>query len=166
VLRARDRFLKPDGVMLPSTASLYICPLDASELVGQKVDFWQTVHEVDMSPFLEYARDLSFEKPIIDKHVSSSSCLSEAQQFMHFDLKTVDAERPYQETTVHFHFKISKKGVLHGFVSWFDVTLNDIILSTSPASGKTHWNQQQFIFNCAIPVEEGDTLAGAITYRS
>ncbi|PRP73095.1 protein arginine N-methyltransferase 2 [Planoprotostelium fungivorum] len=165
VLKARDRFLKPDGIMVPSTATCFICPLDASELVEQKVDFWNTVHNVDMSPFTDYARDLSFEKPIIDKHVAFSSCMAEPFQFMHLDLKTVDPEEPYKETTVPFQFIITKSGIMHGFVTWFDVLLHDIVLSTSPASGKTHWNQQQFIFNKAIKVEEGDKLRGEIMYR-
>lgn len=44
VLRARDRFLKPQGVMAPSQAKMMLALCDASEVSKERVDFWNDVY--------------------------------------------------------------------------------------------------------------------------
>ncbi|KAJ7101532.1 S-adenosyl-L-methionine-dependent methyltransferase [Mycena belliarum] len=49
VLRARDRFLRPDGVMAPSQCKMMLALCDASEVVKDRVDFWDDVYGFDLS---------------------------------------------------------------------------------------------------------------------
>jgi protein arginine N-methyltransferase 3 len=44
VLRARDRFLKPGGVMAPSQCQMMLALCDASEVSKDRVDFWNDVY--------------------------------------------------------------------------------------------------------------------------
>jgi protein arginine N-methyltransferase 3 len=47
VLRARDRFLRPEGVMAPSQCKMMLALCDASEVSKDRVDFWNDVYGAD-----------------------------------------------------------------------------------------------------------------------
>ncbi|KAI0265674.1 S-adenosyl-L-methionine-dependent methyltransferase [Gloeopeniophorella convolvens] len=49
VLRARDRFLKPDGVMAPSQCRMMLCLSDASEIYKERISFWNDIYGFDLS---------------------------------------------------------------------------------------------------------------------
>ncbi|KAJ7046428.1 protein arginine N-methyltransferase [Mycena alexandri] len=49
VLRARDRFLRPEGVMAPSQCKMVLALCDASEVSKDRVDFWDDVYGFDLS---------------------------------------------------------------------------------------------------------------------
>lgn len=44
VLRARDRFLRPGGVMAPSQCQMMLALCDASEVSKDRVDFWDDIY--------------------------------------------------------------------------------------------------------------------------
>jgi protein arginine N-methyltransferase 3 len=44
VLQARDRFLKPDGVMAPSQCQMLLALCDATEVSKERVEFWNDVY--------------------------------------------------------------------------------------------------------------------------
>ena len=53
------RWLKPGGIILPCTASLYMAPICDDEVVIEKVNFWNDmldVYGIDMSCVLPFAR--------------------------------------------------------------------------------------------------------------
>jgi len=59
--------LKPDGIMLPSSASMYLAPVSDDEMVVEKVNFWNDMYDVygvDMSSMLPFARK-SVSKDVI-----------------------------------------------------------------------------------------------------
>ena len=49
VLYARDRWLKPDGILLPQKVSLSIVGIEDEEYKRNKYSFWDKVYDVDMS---------------------------------------------------------------------------------------------------------------------
>src|SRR6201992_1987441 len=57
VIWARDRYLKPDGLMVPSHCTLYIAPLSDPVYVAENISFWQDVYGFDMSAMLEKIHD-------------------------------------------------------------------------------------------------------------
>jgi type I protein arginine methyltransferase len=44
VLCARDRFLKPGGVMAPSQCRMMLCLSEASEIYKERVGFWNDIY--------------------------------------------------------------------------------------------------------------------------
>jgi len=53
------RWLKPGGIILPCTASLYMAPICDDEVVIEKINFWNDMHDVygvNMSCVLPFAR--------------------------------------------------------------------------------------------------------------
>ena len=49
VLVARDRFLKPDGIMAPAQTQMMLALCDAADIHKERVRFWTDVYGFDMS---------------------------------------------------------------------------------------------------------------------
>jgi len=69
---ARDRFLKPDGLMMPSTGSIVLCPFTDDAIYKEQTDkiaFWETkdFYGVDLSAVVEQATLEYFAQPIVGK---------------------------------------------------------------------------------------------------
>ncbi|XP_023550366.1 probable protein arginine N-methyltransferase 6 [Cucurbita pepo subsp. pepo] len=47
IIYARDRWLKPGGLILPSSATLYMAPVTQSDRYGESIDFWRSVYGID-----------------------------------------------------------------------------------------------------------------------
>ncbi|KAF8657322.1 hypothetical protein AX16_002244 [Volvariella volvacea WC 439] len=62
VLVARDRFLKPGGVMAPSQCKMMLALCDATEIYKDRIGFWNDVYGFDLS---EMAKDL-YDDAIVD----------------------------------------------------------------------------------------------------
>jgi len=170
LLYARDTLLKPDGLMFPSNASIYLCPVTMDEFFKEKVEFWNNVYGIDMSIVGPFAKKCAFEKPMIDKAIKPEAVLAEPIVIASYNLRDVPNGKPYQKTIVKFEFKAKKDGPMHGFAAWFDVSFlgtakENIVLSTSPNHKDTHWHQDLFLFDTPVPVKEGYTIKGTIRYQ-
>lgn len=53
VLFARDRYLKPDGLLLPSHATIFVAPVHDPEYITDTIAFWRDVYGFDMKPMQE-----------------------------------------------------------------------------------------------------------------
>ena len=53
VLYARDRYLKPDGIMAPSSATMWIAPVADPEFVEDHINWWRDVYGFDMKAMQE-----------------------------------------------------------------------------------------------------------------
>jgi len=63
VLDARDRFLKPDGIMLPQTCHVFCAPVDLEGFHQEHVEFWGNVFGFDMSPIKPLIHPLAASAP-------------------------------------------------------------------------------------------------------
>lgn len=54
VIWARDKYMKPDGMMFPDKATLYLTTMEDEEYFNSKVHFWDDVHGFDMSCITEW----------------------------------------------------------------------------------------------------------------
>ena len=48
VLYARDKYLRPGGLLLPDKAVLYVCAIEDGEYRSEKIDFWGSVYGFNM----------------------------------------------------------------------------------------------------------------------
>ena len=53
VLVARDRFLKPDGLLVPSETRIMLALCSASDIHKERVEFWQDVYGFEMQAMAE-----------------------------------------------------------------------------------------------------------------
>ncbi|EXJ87857.1 protein arginine N-methyltransferase 3 [Capronia coronata CBS 617.96] len=180
VLYARDKYLAPDGLMVPSHATLRIAPLADSDLKASHIDFWRDVYGFDMAAMLERAHEEVVVRVTDEKELAGDS-----YPFLELDLHTTTVE----DLTFTKPFKTTwKEGfrVLEGFVVWFDIIFAEartdgrvkpgmtaaeakekglIAFSTGPYSEATHW--QQGILLIEDPTDgfrAGEELCGEIKY--
>ncbi|KAL0409099.1 UNVERIFIED_CONTAM: putative protein arginine N-methyltransferase 6 [Sesamum radiatum] len=66
VITARDRWLKPGGLILPSFATLYMAPISHPDRYKESIDFWRNVYGIDMSAVMPLAKQCAFEEPSVE----------------------------------------------------------------------------------------------------
>uniref|UniRef100_A0A804RM79 Protein arginine N-methyltransferase domain-containing protein n=1 Tax=Zea mays TaxID=4577 RepID=A0A804RM79_MAIZE len=66
VLFARDKWLKPGGLILPSHATLFMAPVTNRERYEDSVDFWRDVYGINMSALVPLAKKFTSEEPSIE----------------------------------------------------------------------------------------------------
>jgi type I protein arginine methyltransferase len=149
---ARDRWLKPGGVLIPSSIELFVAPVEVPEIYRRHIDFWnRSRYGVDLSSVRQLAANHCY--PV---RVKPSALLAEPASFVRFeltDLMTVSFRGEACPTT-------PRHGTLHGVCVWLINTLVDqLTLGNHPSMSVTKTtNYAQGFFPVARPiaVEEGD----------
>ena len=62
VLFARDKWLKPGGLMFPDRATLYVTAIEDRQYKDDKIHWWDDVYGFDMSSI----RKVALTEPIVD----------------------------------------------------------------------------------------------------
>jgi protein arginine N-methyltransferase 1 len=70
VLLARDKWLKPDGLMFPDQAVIYFAGIEDAEYREGKVDFWDDVYGIKM----HVMKSLVLSEPLVDVVESKAIC--------------------------------------------------------------------------------------------
>ncbi|XP_038605203.1 protein arginine N-methyltransferase 2 isoform X1 [Tachyglossus aculeatus] len=171
VLHARDEWLKPDGMIWPTTAALHLAPCSADRDYQKKVLFWDNTYEFNFSSLKALAVKEFFSKPKFNHILEPGDCLSEPCTVLQLDMKTLqipDLERMIGE----LHFDITKTGTLHGFAAWFSVKFQNLEeektqleLNTGPFYPPTHWKQTLFMLDDPIEVHTGDVVTGSVVFQ-
>lgn len=166
VLHIRDRWMKKDGVILPSSASLYIAPFSDDE-ISERLETWSAIKEkykVSMDCMKTYAKQcLSYGAHV--RCICPEDVIAHACQLVNFDLSKVTVQ---EVTDIQRNFELTCFGssVLHGFVLWFTVSFpENVILSTSPYSQSTHWGQTLFYNEEECDVRQDTQIQGTITMK-
>ncbi|KAI0036261.1 S-adenosyl-L-methionine-dependent methyltransferase [Vararia minispora EC-137] len=115
VLAARDRFLKPGGVLAPSQARMELVLCAADEVYKERVEFWSDVYGFDMVPMAEEV----FHEAVVDV-VGPETVLSEPQTVKDIYLagavpRQLDFVAPFSLTSTS-----ARKCKAHALVLYFD----------------------------------------------
>ncbi|KAI3354766.1 hypothetical protein L3Q82_004592 [Scortum barcoo] len=167
VLYARDRWLKPGGLLLPSRAELYIAPI-SDPVPEDRLHFWYTVKDqygVDMSCMTDFARRCVRNSDITVSAVSGEDVLSHPARFAELDLRSVTAE---ELRSVRGKFRCESFGsaAVNAFCVFFTVTFpcsdgeRPLLLSTSPFKPETHWKQAVLYLDAPVDVVQDTEVAG------
>ncbi len=62
VLFARDRWLRPGGVVFPDKAVMYLCACEDEAMKYERIDFWDDVYGFNMSAL----KDVALREPVVD----------------------------------------------------------------------------------------------------
>ena len=148
VLYARDRWLKPGGILLPDGARLFLVPLD--NVAGISSKSFPTLRET-----------ISTQMWVSVIH--PSRFLAEPSCILDLDLNTAQ-EADVRTYEAGFYFGLNEAGTLNGFGLWFDVVFEEteppVVLSTAPWLPPTHWAQGLWILPADIEVNTGDEVWG------
>ncbi|XP_053327935.1 protein arginine N-methyltransferase 2, partial [Spea bombifrons] len=170
VLLARDFWLKEDGVMWPSTASIHLVPCSAAREYAGKVLFWDSRYQLDFSPLQSLAVKEFLSKPNPDYVLQPEDCLSDPCILLDVNLRTLqiaDLER----MSGNFTFCVKNDGIFHGFTAWFSVQFQNIEdkgwleLNTGPFNMLTHWKHTLFMLDEPVHVHKGDRIRGTALFQ-
>ncbi|XP_029474619.1 protein arginine N-methyltransferase 6 [Rhinatrema bivittatum] len=168
VLAARDRWLKPGGLILPSCAELFIAPI-SDPATDWRLDFWGQVKDqygVDMSCMAAFARKCIMTEEMVVQPLSGEDVLAHPTRFAQFDLgrATLEEIRALKGSFACYCFGST---LMHGFCLWFSVTFpggeKPLLLSTSPFLEETHWKQTILYLDEPIPVIQDTAIIGEIS---
>lgn len=150
---ARQRFLKPGGLMLPTTGTIYAAPFTDAALHAEqaaKVAFWGATdfYGLDLTPLAEDAAADHFAQPVVG-YVDPACLLTAASASggpgvaSHVIDFARDAPESLKRLEIPLDFVAAKTGVCHGLAAWFDVlfagSTQHVTLTTGPFTAGTHW---------------------------
>ncbi|EGB10402.1 hypothetical protein AURANDRAFT_22815 [Aureococcus anophagefferens] len=170
---ARDRFLRPGGLMLPSTGTILVQPVTDGALWQEqeaKAAFWlaSDFHGVDLTPLHEDALEEYFSQAVVG-YFAPESALCETAAAYKFDFATCTVAE-LRDFVVPLDFLITKTAIMHGVGCWFDTTFDGsverVVLSTSPSMPGTHWYQSRLLLRRPIAVNAGQRVTGTLDFKA
>ncbi|KAG6555892.1 hypothetical protein Mapa_002534 [Marchantia paleacea] len=160
VLYARDKWLVPNGVVLPDKTSLYLTAIEDADYKNEKIDFWNSVYGFDMSCI----RKQAMLEPLVDT-VDANQIVTHSQL-----LKTMDISKMSSgDASFSAPFKLvaTRNDFIHAFVAYFDVSFSKCHkatgFSTGPKSRPTHWKQTVMYLEDTITICEGEAITGSLS---
>jgi len=162
VLYARDKWLKPGGMMFPDRATLYISAIEDRQYKDDKINWWDEVYGFNMSCI----REVAIKEPLVDvvdpKQVVTNPCL-----IKEVDLYTVKKED--LDFTAPFYLTLKRDDYVQAFVAYFAVEFTKChkktYFSTSPESQYTHWKQTVFYFDESLTCNKGEVISGFLAVK-
>ncbi len=144
LFRARDRWLKPTGSMVPDAARVVAVPVCAPDLHAREVAGWSAdQHGVTLAAVRLYAANaLHYRWPRSEVRYLAPSAT----------LQTVDLRRDGYEGIHAEAAFVTQHGLCHGFAAWFDMELGDRWVSTGPHAPPTHWSPAFLPLDPPVPL--------------
>jgi len=157
VLEARDRYLKPGGLIFPDHATMYLAAIEDQDYKEEKINFWDNVYGFDFSCI----KDIALREPLVDtvelKAVATDPCV-----LKRIDLTTVKKED--LAFSASFELRATRNDFIHAFLAWFDISFDcthkKVSFSTGPHAKYTHWKQTVFYTPDTLRVGEGEKIVG------
>uniref|UniRef100_A0A8C6WPL2 type I protein arginine methyltransferase n=1 Tax=Neogobius melanostomus TaxID=47308 RepID=A0A8C6WPL2_9GOBI len=162
VIFARDKWLKPGGLMFPDRAALYLVAIEDRQYKDYKIHWWENVYGFDMSCI----RNVAIKEPLVDvvdpKQIVTNTCL-----LKELDIYTVKPED--LSFTSAFCLQIQRNDYVHALVTYFNIEFTKCHkktgFSTAPDAPSTHWKQTVFYLEDYLTVKKGEEIFGSITVR-
>ncbi|KAF2458785.1 S-adenosyl-L-methionine-dependent methyltransferase [Lineolata rhizophorae] len=190
VLIARDRWLAPGGLMVPSYCVLRIAPIQDPDQVDGVINWWNNVYGFNMTAM----KDKIYEDVVV-KIVADAQLVGDSDAFCDIDLHTVRPE------SLQFRKHFNPEGLIidedashlpfDGFVIWFDTYFQrerrqridpsvhahqyvaegrpGCAFSTGPFSPPTHWRSCVLILDDPgdkkRQLKPDDVVQGTITFK-
>lgn len=187
VLYARDRYLKPDGLLVPSSCNMWVAPVADGEYVMDNVHFWRDVYGFDMKAMqsgiwdevrvLHWPKDTVCGKPagfkLLDLYTIKTEDLTFASKWRSELTQDVEAVDGLLVWFDNFFAPTREDNQTVGLESvaddWAKEKAQDrVAFTTGPFNKETHWRQGFLMFKYkegeSSAYKKGDVLEGDITF--
>ncbi|EDV93864.1 GH19565 [Drosophila grimshawi] len=162
VLYARDKWLKPNGMMFPDRGTLYITAIEDRQYKDEKINWWDDVYGFDMSCI----RKVAVTEPLVDvvdpKQVVSTACMVKE-----VDLYTV--QKADLNFSSKFNLTIKRNDFVQALVTYFNIEFTKchkrLGFSTSPDSTYTHWKQTVFYLDDHMTAKKNEEINGTFQMK-
>lgn len=153
LLTARDRWLKPEGKMLPERVTAWIAPVWDGELEND-MNFWRSQpYGVDLGLIADAtANELLWCR----HHITGDALVATPQQMWLIDVYTCSIEEARSPFKASLSFTVSREGRFNALATWFHAEFGDgIVLTNAPDAPQTHWGRFVFPLDRSVEVEQG-----------
>lgn len=188
VLRARDMYLKPDGIMVPSHCNIRLAPISDADWIADSTSekFWKDIYGFDFSPMVPGGLLNTHEIGVFDVPEkalcgSATSHLLEMKTVSVQDLSfkvplrmTLDRDVASLEAiaiwfdTIFIHPGSSQDVKTLDSVDWGKNGIPGLGFSTGPNNTPTHWHQAVLLLDKEVAEKQmykkGTVLEGSLTY--
>ncbi|KAK9426340.1 putative Methyltransferase domain-containing protein [Seiridium unicorne] len=185
VLYARDRYLKPDGLLVPGSCNMWIAPIADGEYVMDNVHFWRDVYGFDMKAMqsgiwdevrvLHWPKDTVCGQPagfkLLDLYTIKTEDLTFTAKWKSQLTQDVDA---FDGLLIWFDnfFAPSRESQAVNVQSvadeWAKKDKDRIAFTTGPFNSETHWKQGLLLFKYkegeTSALKKDDVIEGDITF--
>ncbi|KAH1007230.1 protein arginine N-methyltransferase 1-B [Dendroctonus ponderosae] len=162
VLFARDKWLKPDGLLFPDRCSLFITAIEDRQYKDEKINWWDNVYGFNMSSI----RKVAISEPLVDV-VDPKQIVSNPALVKEVDLYTVKKED--LAFSSNFNLLVRRNDYVQALVTYFTVEFTKchkrIGFTTAPDAPYTHWKQTVFYFEDYMTVQKGEEIHGTFTMK-
>uniref|UniRef100_A0A1B0D2Y6 type I protein arginine methyltransferase n=1 Tax=Phlebotomus papatasi TaxID=29031 RepID=A0A1B0D2Y6_PHLPP len=157
VIYARDRYLNPNGILLPNRCTISLVGSGDVERYRERIGFWENVYGFDMSSMKDdVLREASVEVCQQDMIITESNTI--------IDLNLMTVDTSCYSFSYNFNLRVLRTGSLTSLVGYFDTFFDlpnvPVHFSTGPHVEPTHWKQVVFFLPKPLPVSPGDTISG------
>lgn len=168
---ARDKFLKPNGLMMPTTGSIVFSPLSDEAIHRDQIakgHLWQNrdFYGLDLTSLIERAKIENLSQPIVG-FFPISYLISNSRTVHSVDFGSVTCQE-LQHFEIPYRFRIDRTAIMHGFGCWFDISFlgaeQTVTLSTSPEHPGTHWYQCRLLLCEPLAVNKGQYVSGKMDF--
>lgn len=149
---ARDRFLAPDGLLLPDCGELWAVPLMDEGLHQEHVACWSAKpYGFDFQAARRFAAN---ELQWLEAGRIRGQRLGEPARLVALDFMQETRADCDCEATL----QITQDGLCHGVLTWIRFRLGSAWLSTDPAQAAMHWSNAVLPLDPPLAVRAGETL--------
>lgn len=159
VLTARNKFLKPKGLMLPRSVEMFAVPMADEFLHNSLIGVWtRDLYGLDFTPMRQAAMRQSESRCI-----SASNLLADPRPIHQFQMST--AQPGTMAFTGSTEFSVERDAQMDGFGCHFTIDLTDgVLLDTGPYAAATHWLQHYLPIE-PVAVKRKDTVQLQVVSR-
>ena len=152
---ARDKYLKPGGVLIPQGAVMEAVPVCVPDLHQEEIGIWsEACMGIDFSPAQTYA---SHSVIYYKEALSKAQYLAEPASLLALDFYQSNSTHCQVEVT----YTITESGLCHGWAGWFKMQLGEKWLSTAPHEPSLHWSAAFLPLDPPIAM----TIGEQVTFR-
>jgi predicted RNA methylase len=151
IIDARQRFLAPNGLLIPQQESLWAALIEAPDLYEPFTMPWDNnAYDLDMRAGHQFVSN-TWRK--IKTH--PEQLLVEAQSWANLDYRTIESPN----VSGNIVWQASRSGTAHGLSLWFDAILSDDIgFSNAPDAPELVYGNAFFPLSEAVDIEVNDTI--------
>ncbi len=147
---AKERFLAPDGVIIPERVELKVALVEEKEVYPECIECWKPIHGIDYSVLREEAVKACYLTGLNDRNL-----LSQPKTFF-----MVNFSEGRQTNLKGTHaFDVCRSGKINGIALWFDADLAPGVSLSSGPWARNHWKQCFAPITAPINVSAGDNVS-------
>ncbi|ESO83944.1 hypothetical protein LOTGIDRAFT_108121 [Lottia gigantea] len=163
VLVARDRYLKPGGMVFPDICTISVTAISDFKLYNKDVLFWDDVYGFKMTCLKSEVIKEACVDIIKNDTVVTDPCV----------LKTIDVsdcQLSDLQFKSEFNLTMTRDGEITAFIGYFNIYFQKhlsqpVEFSTGPEATPTHWKQTVFLLPKPLSLKKGEEIKGVLSCK-